>query len=116
MKAYLAAAALCALMIMPAVTFAGPDEFQRQTQQRLQESNKKLEQAEKAKGAERDKLMQEHMKMMDETMGKMQTMKPRPGMSMKEHEEWMDEHWKLMQQMMDQMMKEHHLLMKGRGK
>jgi len=116
MKTHLAVAALCTLLIMPAVTFAGPDEFQRQATQRLQESKKKLEQAEKAKGAERNKLMQEHMKMMDETMGKMQAMKPRPGMTMKEHEEWIDEHWKLMQQMMDQMMKEHHLLMEGMGK
>ncbi|HEX9180508.1 MAG TPA: hypothetical protein VF859_08950 [Burkholderiales bacterium] len=37
----------------------GPDEFQRRTIQRLQESKKELEQAEKAKGAERNKLMQE---------------------------------------------------------
>jgi len=38
-------------------------------------------------------------------------MKPKAGMSMQEHEEWINEHQKLMQQVMDQMMAEHHLMM-----
>lgn len=51
------------------------------------------------------------MSMMKDTMDKMAAMKPKAGMSMKEHEEWIAEHEKLMQQMMDQMMGEHHLMM-----
>jgi hypothetical protein len=57
--------------------------------------------------------MQEHMKMMQETMGKMQAMKPREGMSVQEQKEWMAEHQKLMDQMMGQMMAEHHMMMQG---
>ena len=53
------------------------------------------------------------MKMMQETMGKMKSMKPRDGMPPKEQMEWMDEHQKLMEQMMGQMMTEHHMMMQG---
>jgi hypothetical protein len=82
--------------------------------QRFQEQKKVLAAAEQAEGAKRDKLMEEHMKMMDETMGKMQAMNPRAGATPQEQKEWIEEHQKLMQQMMGQMMDEHHLLMKRR--
>ena len=113
MKHFIATAALIAFAAAPLASLAGQDEAQRQITQRLQEQKMKLAGAEKAQGAERDKLMQEHMKMMQETMGKMQAMKPRDGMTPKEQKEWMDEHQKLMQQMMDQMMAEHHMMMQG---
>lgn len=51
------------------------------------------------------------MNMMKETMGKMQAMKPKTGMSMQEHEEWINQHQKLMEDMLGQMMEEHHLMM-----
>ena len=51
------------------------------------------------------------MKMMQETMGKMQTMKPKTDMTMQEHEDWMHEHQKVMDDMMGQMMQEHHMMM-----
>jgi Mg2+/Co2+ transporter CorC len=60
------------------------------------EQKQKLAAAEQAQGADRDKLMEEHMKMMQETMGKMQAMKPRDGMSPQEQKEWIAEHQKLM--------------------
>jgi hypothetical protein len=41
----------------------------------------------------------------------MQAMKPKSGMTMKEHEEWISEHQKLMDEMMGQMMDEHHMMM-----
>lgn len=91
--------------------FAGPDANQQMMIQRLQESKLKLKAAEAAQTAERQKLMEEHMKMMTETMGKMRDMTPHTGMSMHEQEEWMGEHQKLMQQVMGQMMDEHHILM-----
>lgn len=84
--------------------------------QRIMEAKQKLQQAEAAKGAERQKLMDERMKMMNETMGKMQAMKPKAGMSMQEHEEWITQHQKLMEDMMGQMMEEHHMLMKMGGR
>ena len=52
--------------------------------------------------------------MMQETMGKIQSMKPRDGMTPPEQKEWMEEHQKLMQQMMGQMMTEHHIMMQRR--
>ena len=109
----IATLALIAFAAVPLTTFAGQDEAQRQVTQHLQEQKLKLAAAEKAQGAERDKLMQEHMKMMQETMGKMQAMKPREGMTMQEQKEWMAEHQKLMEQMMGQMMTEHHMMMQG---
>ncbi len=113
MRRLIAIAALIAFAAVPLATFAGQDEAQRQVTQRLQEQKLKLAAAENAQGAERDKLMQEHMKMMQETMGKMQAMKPRVGMTMEEQKEWMTEHQKLMEQMMGQMMTEHHMMMQG---
>ena len=113
MKHFIATVALIVIAAFPLAAFAGQDEAQRQITQRLQAQKLKLTAAEKAQGAERDKLMQEHMKMMQETMSKMQAMKPRDGMTPKEQKEWMDEHQKLMEQMMGQMMTEHHMMMQG---
>ena len=113
MKHLTAIVTLIAFAAFPLATFAAQDESQRQITQRLQEQKVKLAAAEKAQGAERDKLMQEHMKMMQETMVKMQTMKPRDGMSLQEQKEWIAEHQKLMDQMMGQMMAEHHMVMQG---
>jgi trans-aconitate methyltransferase len=112
-KHFLATVAMIAIAAAPLAAIAGQDEAQRQITQRLQEQKLKLAAAERVQGAERDKLIQEHMKMMQGTIGKMQAMKPRDGMSSKEQKEWMDEHQKLMQQMMDQMMAEHHMMMQG---
>ena len=113
MKHLIAIVALIAFAAVPLATFAAQDDAQRQITQRLQEQKLKLAAAEKAQGAERDKLMQEHMKMMQETMGRMQAMKPRDNMTTQEQKEWMAEHQKLMDQMMGQMMAEQHLMMQG---
>lgn len=94
---------------------AGPDFFQQQINQRLIQSQQKLKEAEAAKGAERQKLMEDHMKIMRETMTKMQAMKPKAGMTMQEHEDWINEHQKLMEQVMGQLMEEHHMLVGSGG-
>ena len=85
MKRFITTAALIAFAAIPLSSLAGQDEGQRLITQRLQEQKLKLAAAEKAQGAERDKLMQDHMNMMQETMGKMQAMKPRDGMTPQEH-------------------------------
>ncbi len=103
---------LIAGLLTPLIASAGPDEAQRQMMQRLAESKQKLAEIEKASAGERSKLMDAHMKSMQETMGKMHDMKPKKGASMHEHEEWMTEHQKLMEQVMDQMMREHQMMMK----
>lgn len=61
MKHFIATAALIAFAAAPLASFAGQDEAKRQITQRLHEQKQKLAAAEKAQGAERDKLMQEHM-------------------------------------------------------
>lgn len=109
---YWLASLLAAGLLTPLIATAGPDEAQRQLIQRLVESKQKLADIEKASSADRAKLMDAHMKNMQETMGKMHGMKPKKGASMQEHEEWMAEHQKLMEQVMEQMMREHQLMMK----
>jgi uncharacterized membrane protein len=111
MKSKFLVAALIAMLSTSFSATAAPDEAQRQAIQRAMAAKQKLKQAEAAKGAERQTLMAEHMKMMKEVMDKMVAMKPKAGMSMQEHEEWINEHQKLMQQVMEQMMGEHHLMM-----
>ena len=83
---------------------AGPDFMQQQMTQRVMQAKQKLNKAEAAQGTERQKLMDEHMQMLHETMGQCRNMKPKAGMSAKEIDEWYSEHQKLMAQMMDQMM------------
>ena len=78
---------------------------------RMAQAKKKQDEAEKAKGTDRQKLMEEHMRMMEQNMKEMQAMRPHKGMSMKEHEEWIAQHQKIMDQMLEQMMKDQKMLM-----
>jgi len=103
--------ALSCIGFVSASAIAGQDSFQREMIQRVIQAKQKLKQAEAAKGSERQKLMGEHMKMMQSNMKKMQDMKPKAGMTMQEHEDWINEHQKLMDQMMDQMVGEHKMMM-----
>lgn len=95
---------------------AGPDEAQRHLIQRAMAAKQKLKQAQAAKGPQRDAMMSEHMRMMQEMIEQMRSAKPAAGISPKEHEEWMAEHQKLMAEMMDQMMGEHQMMTEhGKG-
>lgn len=107
----IATLAVCSISFLSVSAIAAQDEFQRQMTQKVMQAKQKLKAADAAKGAERNKLMGEHMKMMHDNMGKMQAMKPKSGMTMQEHEEWISEHQKLMDEMMSQMMAEHHMMM-----
>ena len=104
-------AVFAGLMLMTAAAFAGPDEAQKQLIQRAQEAKKKLTAAQGAQGAERQKMMQEHMKMMQDMMAQMQKAKPSAGMKPEQMREWIDEHLKLMHEMMGQMMQGHRMMM-----
>lgn len=101
----------CFLSSLSLSAIAGQDEPQRQLIQQNIKAKQKLKEAQIAQGTEQKKLMGEHMKMMHDNMGKMQVMKPKSGMTMQEHEEWISEHQKLMDDMMSQMMEEHHMMM-----
>ena len=107
----IAIVAVSCIGFISASAFAGQGFFQREMTQRVLQAKQKLQQAEVAKGAERQKLMGEHMKMMQDTMNKMHAVKPKAGMTMQEHEDYINEHQKLMEQLMEQMMGEHKLMM-----
>jgi ABC-type transporter MlaC component len=113
MKRMLMAVVTGLAIAMPLLGTAAPDEAQKQLIQRAQDAKKKLAAAQAAAGAERQKMMQEHMKMMQDVMAQMQKAKPGGGMSPQQMREWIDEHMKLMQEMMGQMMDEHHMMMQG---
>ena len=101
----------CSLGMISIPAWAGPDFQQRQLYQSIRDAEAKLKTADSAKGEERQKLMSQHMEMMQGIMDKMKVMQPKPSMSMQEHEEWINEHQKMMELMLGQMMKEHHMLM-----
>ena len=107
----IATIAVCSIGFLSVSAIAAQDEFQREVLQRIQQSKQKLQLCHVAMGPERQKLMAEHMKMMKETMEEMQTMKPKAGISMQEHEDWINQQQKLMEDMMGQMMEEQHLMM-----
>jgi uncharacterized protein YicC (UPF0701 family) len=115
MTKFVAAIVAALVLALPLSGLAAPDETQKQLIQRAQEAKKKLTAAQAAQGAERQKMMQEHMKMMQDMMAQMQKAKPRAGMKPEQMREWIDEHLKLMNEMMSQMMGEHHMMMQGGG-
>ena len=108
------ATALSGALLVSSDLLAGrPNEDVFALQQRIEAAQHKLDQAGKAQGADRGKLMQEHMQMMEQNIKGMQAMQPRQGMTMAEHEQWMAEHQKMMNTMMQQMMQEHHMMMEN---
>ena len=105
--------AIFAATLMTSFSAAAQDDLQDQVVQQILVMKQKLQKAQAAKGPEQKTLMGEHMKMMKEVMDKMNAMKPKAGMTMKEHEKWTSEHQKLMTQVMDQMMDEHHMMIQA---
>lgn len=104
-------AILINLSLTAPLAMAGPDFFQQQMTQQILKAKQKQKEAEAAKGAERQKLMGEHMQMLHATMQKCAAMKPKVGMSEQELDEWYSEHQKLMDQIMEQMMQDHRMVM-----
>lgn len=106
--------ALLAALVVMATSLAGwsaPDEVQQQILQHFAASKQKLEQAEKASGEERHRLMSEHMRAMQQALERMRAAKPRNDMTPEQQSEWIAEHQRLMDQVMEQMMMQYHLLM-----
>lgn len=115
MKKLVIAALAGLVLALPLAGVAAPDETQKMLIQRAQEAKKKLSAAQAAQGAERQKMMQEHMTMMQTMMTQMEKAKPSAGMKPEQMREWIDEHMKLMQEVMSQMMGEHHMMMGMQG-
>ena len=109
--AMLAAVAL----LLPLASMAVPYGMQEPIVKQAQEAKKELAAAQAATGAERQKMMERHMAMMDDIIAQMQKAKPGTNMTPEQMREWIDEHLKLMNEMMSQMMEEHHMMMQGMG-
>lgn len=95
----------------PLAVLAAPDEAQKQLMQRSAEARRKLDAAKAAQGAERDKLLQEHMDLMDQMMKQMHSARPGPDATPQQMRGWIDEHLKVMDQMMKQMMEGERMMM-----
>lgn len=113
-RTFLAATAVLALA-GPLLAYAGPDDAQRQLMQRSAEARRKLEAAQNAQGTQRDKLIQEHMALMQQMMTQMTSARPGPGATAPQMREWIDEHMKLMDDMMKQMMQGERMMMGSHG-
>jgi hypothetical protein len=114
-RSFLAVAAALALA-GPMLVYAAPDEAQKQLMQRSQEARRKLDAAQSMQGPQRDKLMQEHMALMDQMMKQMSSARPGPDATPQQMREWIDEHLKVMDEMMRQMMDgERMMMMRGPG-
>jgi len=105
------AAALTIAISLPFTAFADPHPLQQQLQRQLDAAKTKQEAAERAKASERQRLIGEHMQIMQQAIEQMQATKPQAGTSMAEHQEWLIEHQKLMDEALQQMIKDHELLM-----
>jgi len=101
------------VLVVPLFSVAGPDSNQQMMIQKAQRAKKEFAAAQAATGADRQKMMETHMKMMSDIMAQMQKAKPGAGMTPEQMREWIDEHMKLMNEMMGQMMDEHHMMMQG---
>ena len=109
-------AAIAALVLAaPTLVYAAPDEAQKQLLQRAAEARRKLEAAQAAQGAQRGKLLQEHMDLMQQMMKQMTSARPRPNATPQELRAWIDEHMKVMEQMMSQMMDGERMMMGTMG-
>lgn len=115
MKRRVLAAIAALVLAAPMFAYAAPDEAQKQMLQRSAEAKRKLDAAQTAQGAQRDKLLQEHMDLMGQMMKQMQSARPGPNATPQQMREWIDEHMKVMDQMMSQMMDGQRMLMRPMG-
>ena len=106
-----ASAVLLALLGVALPGRAAPDEVQQQILQYFRQSQKTLVQAEEAEGAERARLIAEHMQAMEEALAKISAARPHPDMTPHEQSEWIAEHVRLMDQLMQQLIVQYSLML-----
>jgi ribonuclease D len=109
-----AGAAFALMISMPFPAFAEPHPLQQKVQEQLDAAKATQEAAEKAKGSKRQQLIGEHIDMLLQTMQLMQTNKPQAGSNVQELYEWMSEQQKLMDEALQQMIKDQQLLKQAR--
>ena len=105
---------LAVSLIMSSSVWAegGSDRVAQQAQKQLQASSVVLLEAEKAApGQQRQAKMAEHMQMMDDAMQLLHGDHPPADATHAQHMAWMEEHDKLMGELVQQMQREHKLMM-----
>jgi uncharacterized protein YicC (UPF0701 family) len=115
MKRRFLVAAAALVLAGQMLAYAAPDDAQKQLMQRSAEAKRKLGAAQAAQGAQRDKLLQEHMDLMSQMMKQMHSARPGPNATPQQMREWIDEHLKVMDQMMSQMMEGERMMMAPGG-
>jgi hypothetical protein len=100
---------LAAAVTLSSPVWAGRPALQM-AEKESREAQAKLQQAEAAKAAERERLMGEHMALLDQALKDLMKAKPNPGVSAAECEGWISQHQKLMEGMLQQMIQEHKLM------
>ncbi|WP_181299115.1 co-regulatory protein PtrA N-terminal domain-containing protein [Pseudomonas sp. Q2-TVG4-2] len=99
------------LMLSPiAWAEGGSDRALERVQQLRDKAEAVLVQAEKAPVCERQVHMNEHMGMLEDMMSQLHKDHPGPNVSTEEHLAWMEKHDKLVDNVLDQMIREHKLM------
>jgi hypothetical protein len=101
---------LAAAMTLSSPAWAGRDPLLQMAEQEAREAQAKLQQAETAKAAERERLMGEHVGLLDQALQDLMKAKPKAGVSASECEGWISDHQKLMEGLLQQMIQEHKLM------
>ena len=109
----IATIAICSIGFISSSAYArgGPDLDQLKMNQRLHQSQQKLEQAKAATGTERQALLTEHLKLVQKCMDDMNAMKPSITMTAEENEEWRKVCIKQMSDLLSQMKEDSKLQM-----
>jgi hypothetical protein len=97
-------------VLLPLTCFAEIHPLQQQVEQQLAAAEATQEAAAKATAGVRQKLIGEHMQMLRQALQQMEEAKPQAGVSVQEHDEWIAEHQKLMDEVLQQMIKDQELL------
>ena len=112
-RATIAAAAVTIVISLPFATLASVHPLQQQLQRQLDAAEATQDAAEQAEGRERQRLIGEHLQMMQQALQQMQATKPQAGTSLEEHQEWVTEQQKLLDEALQQMIEDQELLMEG---
>lgn len=112
-RRFLAAVALA--LAGPMLAYAGPDDTQRLLMQRAREAQSKLDAAQAAQGAQREKMIGDHLTLMQQMLNQMNSDRPGSNATPQQMREWIEEHIKLMDVMMTQMMQGERMMMGSQG-
>lgn len=110
-RATLAGLAVLSAIALPGVALAAADQIQIEMIRRAQQAKQALARTRAAAGAERDRLIEEHMALTRTLLEQMRAAQPGAELSPAQQRAWIDEHLRLMQEVLHQMDEMHRLLL-----